>query len=231
MRSCRIGRSAPELRVRAKPRSKPDPTTSRASLGQRNTTVMSYFPTCKGGLRMESLRHFAHRSLATLLETDPEVVQWTTEIAPVQVACDRAFTPNFLVTERHRQVAIRVLRTEQLASARREERHQMVETACARMGMAFEVRTEEDIKNDPWLPMAEEILWHRPHDVPQEVLIKVGAMASAPPSTLGLVHDLLGGGQATWPVVISLIARGCIEIQRAGRLCAATRVLSCGIGE
>ncbi len=225
MRACRIDLATPARRVRVKPRVAPQPVADRA--GQRNTSIVSYFPTRKGGWRMERLRHYAHRSLATLLETDPQVLTWTTEAEPLVLGDGWEFTPSFRVAERGRHVAVHVLRAERLTDARHQERHRAVRDAYDRLDIAFEVRTEEDIKADPRLPVAEEILWHRPREVPAAMALQVGTMAAAPPATLGELHARLGGAAATWPLVVALVARGCIELEGADRLNADTRVLAC----
>lgn len=226
MRACRIDPAMPVLRVRAKPRVAPQHAADKA--GQRNTSVVSYFPTRKSGWRMERLRHYAHRSLAALLETDPQVLKWTTEAEPLAVGTGWwGFTPDFWVLERDRRAAIRVVRAARLKNARHDERHRSVRDAYARFGIAFEVRTEEDITADPRLPVAEEILWHRPREVPAALALQVGTMAATPPSTLGELHARLGGAAETWPLMIALVAQGCIELESADRLDAETRVLAC----
>ena len=156
MRPCRIDLAMPLPRVRAKPCVAPQPAADKA--GQRNTSVVSYFPTRKSGWRMERLRHYAHGSLAALVETDPQILKWTTEADPLSVGTGWGFTPDFWVLERDRRAAIRVVRAARLKNARHDERHHSVRDAYARLGIAFEVRTEEDITADPRLSVAEEIL-------------------------------------------------------------------------
>ena len=225
MRACRIDLVTPARRVRAKPRVAPQPVADKA--GQRNTSVVSYFPTRKGGWRMERLRHYAHRSLAALLETDPRVLRWTTEAESLALGDGLKFTPSFWVVGSRHCTAIRVLRADRLKGARHEERHRAVRDAYGRLDVAFEVRTEEDIEADPRLPVAEEILWHRPRDVPAGMSLRVDTMAAAPPATLGELHARLGGAAGTWPLVIALVAQGCIELESTDRLDAGTRVLAC----
>ncbi len=225
MRVCRIDLATPERRVRAKTRLLSQPATDKA--GQRKTSIVSYFPTRKGGSRMERLRHYAHRSLAALLETDPQVLKWTTETETLVLGERWSFTPSFWVVEHHRHVAIRVLRAGILKNARNEERHHAVRGAYGRLGVAFEVRTEEDVKTDPRLSVAEEILWHRPRDIPAGMALQVGTMAAAPPATLGELHARLGGAADTWPLMIAMVAQGRIELENTDCLDAETRVLAC----
>lgn len=225
MRACRIDIATPARRIRVKPRLPPQPAADRA--GQRNTSVVSYFPTRKGGWRMERLHHYAHRSLAALLETDPQVLRWTTEAEPLAMEDGREFTPSFWVVGSRHCTAIRVLRADRLRGARHDERHRAVRDAYGRLDVAFEVRTEEDVKADPRLSVAEEILWHRPWDVPAGMSLQVGTMAAAPPATLGELHTRLGGAAETWPLMIALVAQGFIELEDAERLDTATRVLAC----
>lgn len=230
MRACRISIPVPARPVRAKSPRRPDPTGPEDKLGQRDTSVVSYFPTRKGEPRMERLRHYAHRALAVLLETDPQVLTWTTEAEPLPLgdgerACE--FVPNFWVVERRRRVAIRVLRADRLRGSRQQERHAAVRDAYDKRGVCFEVRTEEAIAADPRLPAARYLLWHRAWDVPDEVAVRVGAMAADPPRTLGQLHARLGGAAETWPQVLSMVARGGIEICDTVEVGPGTEVVAC----
>lgn len=227
MRACCISLVKPTRKVWKNPRRERKPAAEPAKTGQRDTSIVSYFPTIKGGLRMERLRHYAHRSMAVLLETDPEVVFWTTEGEPLSLEDEGEFQPNFFVRERQRNLTLRIVRKELLPESRKAERHRFVKERYGEKGVIFQVFTEELLQADARVQVAEEILWHRPWDVPPAVVFEVGLMASDPPGTLGLLHSRLGGAEETWPLVVALIAQGLIEVGLPDRLDGSTEVRAC----
>lgn len=231
MRKCRL--AAPLTSQSWSPRFKP--SNGRAApgtkTGQRNTSVMTYFPTWKGGKRMERLRHYFHADMAALLETDRHVLRWTTEVQAFQFDDDGRdihFTPNFQVTELSGTRFIRLVRETDFKAARRNERHELLKQQFGDMGMQFDVLSDVQLAAHPHLQTARDILFHRYRDVPDEMVHRLGALAAAgPPPTLGELHVEVGGDELGWEQLLSLVAQGHVDVDLAYGLTPDTPVVAC----
>lgn len=216
---------SPQFKVR-KTKPKPEP------VGQRNTSVMSHFPTWKGTFRMERLRHYFHVDLASILEVDPEVRHWTADVKPYQFQVgDRAisYRPSFLVTTEATKQALRLVRAGNRKAIATSERHQMLADLFDEIGIEFIVLTDADVRESPRLPVAKEILFHRYPGVPDEIPMAIAAMALAgAPKTLGELEARLGEpGPATWTLVCAAVAEGLVDIDLDAGLSRNTAVLAC----
>ena len=234
MRVCRIGTSPkallpmPALQRMAEPKESEILGTGREASG----SPMSYFPTRKGPSRMERLRRYSHRSMAMLLETDPDVTWWTAEPEPLPFSLDGKDVevfPHFLVHRADERQAVRIVRSHRFVRA---ERHLLdaVEAAYADRGVAFLTVTERGLQSDTRLAAARTILWHRPWKPSAEMAARTAAMSASPPSTLGDLHELLGGGEESWPFIIGLVAHGWVEVDRGSDLSPDTAVQACKMG-
>lgn len=230
MRNCFIGIKPPGFKFNPKKLSKTARVPSETKLGQRDTSVVCYFPTIKGGMRMEKLRHYAHRDYAVILDTDPEVVSWTTEGVPIEFAFggrEMTFMPNFSVVTRARKRVVRLVRGEYLEESRRAERHRSAAAAYRNVGIDILVIAEESVKSDYRLENAELLHWHRVWELPEALRVLVAGLAGNPPATLGDLQQLIGGGSDTWPFILSLIGRGYLETAGTGWIGPKTKVTAC----
>lgn len=244
MRSRRVGAVPPKggwcsrfaKRKRDEPKSaeevgQPPGPKAADEVGQRQTQVMSYFPARKGGPRMERLRHYWHVGMATLLEVDPDVRSWTTEVEVVRRRLDPddsvQFTPHMWVVARDGYRALRLIDGGDGARARWLERNGWVRDRCRENGADLVVITREEVDTHPLLKTAKTILYHRRWDVPEEYALRVAAMADHPPATLGALHAALDPYEGAWPQVLALIGQGLIEIEMSGHLDPSVPVVAC----
>ncbi len=230
MRNCCIGIKPPKFKFNPKKPPGEVREPSGTKLGQRDTSVVCYFPTIKSGMRMEKLRHYAHRDYAVILDTDPEVVSWTTEGVPIEFAFggrEMTFKPNFSIVTRAKNRVVRLVRGDYLEESRRAERHRSAAAAYRNIGVDILVVTEESVKADYRLENAETLHWHRVWELPEALKVLVAGLAGDPPATLGDLQHLIGGGPGTWPFVLSLVGRGYVETAEKGRIGLKTRIAAC----
>lgn len=191
---------------------KPPPTDERR---RKKTLAMSYFPTVKTR-EMVPLRHYFHVDMAYLLDAWPEVVAWTTDAPPLAVAQpggDVAFTPDIVVTERDRAYALRLLDRGTKPSKARDERYRAIDAAYRERGGSLVVLTREELEAHPHLQAAKSLFYHRTRNWPADLpLALVAATGKVPPATLDDLLRLLGGGEAAWADILSLVAHGHIRV-------------------
>ena len=231
MRSRRIGAVPPEggWCPRFARRQKTERKQS-AEVGQRKTQVMSYFPTRKGQPRMERLRHYWHVGMAAMLEVDPQVRSWTTEVEAVRlIAADEPlqFTPHMWVSAREGYRALRLVDGGENARGRWLSRHGFLRDRYLQDGADLLVVTREEVEGHPLLKAANTILYYRRWEVPENYVLRVASIVDDPPPTLGALHAELDPRQGSWPQILALVGQGLIEIEMSGRLDPEVPVVAC----
>jgi hypothetical protein len=180
---------------------------------------------------MERLRHYFHANMAALLETDPDVLYWTTEVDAYRFqhrGRDIVFIPSFQVEDVGGTRVIRLVRAQERASLRSQEHHRLLRRLFRQRGMEFDVLSDAELASHPRLRSAKEILFHRYWDVPDDLPYQVAIMAAShPPATLGELHERLGGGAVVWEQVLSLVAQGFVELEARPGLTAETGIRAC----
>lgn len=235
MRVCRIGVPPATLIGERKPRRRAVPAADvelADVIKRKHKPFMSYFPARKQESRMERLLRYSHRAMAALLETDPDVLTWTTEVEPQTVKFEgreREIAPHFLTTSAKGTQAIRLTRGNRI-SGRSLEFYMTVTADYAEQDVQFRVERECDVLAHPRLPAARTILWHRPWLPSNALLAATAALADCPPSNLGELNDILGGAENTWPFIISMIARGWVDVGQAVSIGPETLVRACKMG-
>lgn len=199
--------------------------------GRKNTLFMSYFPTVKGTLRMEGLRHYFHKDMALVLDARFTVTAWTAETRPIACECRRRpfdFTPDFLVDDIDGNYAVRLLQQGTTTSGRIVERHQAVDRAYRDEGRFLVVMTAEESSTHPYLPAAKALFDNRRHDWPDDL---PGAIAEAweheCPITLRDIRDSMNGDRESWLQLLSLAALGYLHLDLSCPLDEETLVLAC----
>lgn len=234
MRVCQIGTSPKKLIPKRKSHSRAKKPASdvQASKRVRRNLFMSYFVTRKSGSPCSAgLRHYSHRALALLLEVDPEVLSWTTDGEPVSVefkGTRHEVFPDFVVQRRSGAQAILVRGGKRKTGARLEF-DMAIKAAYAERGIEFQAEFEEELLADPRVEVAKTILWHRPWGPSTEMLTRVAQLSSSPPANLGELQKVLGD-EASWPFVVSLIARGWVDVGIPSALGSQTPIRACKIG-
>lgn len=213
MRACQIGAKLPKgtwtpRKLQREARAKPASNNA--------ARIVSYFPTIKGGRRMEPLYRGSHIALAYLLEADSSVVRWTTSTSSLQVIEEegpRPFAPHFLVDD-HDTVseAIYVSRKpsdEESIEERVDARFSAVKAAYHAQSMRFRAYSEDELATHPYLKTAKDIYYYRCLDWPHGLEIEVAASAAR---NLGELHRQLGETSKSWQWILTLIGNGFIEI-------------------
>jgi len=210
MRKCRIGAAMPRgswaptfaPQVTRKPRT--------AEKDEAATQPMAYFPTMKGSLRSEPLRHYFHRDMAYLLEADPEVLTWTTQVDPMETD-EGGIRPSFKAEHVGGTRLIHV--THRPPGEKRRAQYRAMQAHCRQQGLSFEVLSREELTAHKRLPASRDLFFFRPFEFPRELPVMVSALAAAQEvRTLGDILNGLGGAEGLWPQILSLTARGYIEV-------------------
>jgi hypothetical protein len=230
MRMCNMALTAPvknwSPRFKAQKKQKREP----ADPGQRNTVILTYFPTRKGALRMEGLKHYFHADMAEILEMDRTVDHWTARTERFEFADDKksfSMRPDFMATGSGGPRAIRLLKATE-ENERRRERHAQLRQRFAEIGIAFEVMTDVGLANDTRTHVAKELRYHRYRDRREGLaLLCVEAFQRLPKPTLGAIHVSLGGDNDLWFELLSHTSRGFLEIDLIDGLSADTPVHAC----
>jgi hypothetical protein len=203
--------------------------STQDNVGEKDTPIVAYFPTWKGGFRNERLRHYFHVDMARLLEADPNVEMWTTDFVALPLADDpsgRGFKPAFRVVGKDCIRFVHLIDSPVKSGARRE-RHDVLRERCRTQGMIFEVLTRSEVEQHPRLATSREILFYRSLDTPPELPVMASAvMAVSGPLTLGELHKRLGGGFALWEQVVSLVGKGHIDVDMSMPLGPNMTILS-----
>ena len=206
MRVCCVSKSRSRLHVPKRLHSSRDEGSKR-----RGTSVMVYFPTRKGEPRLERLHHYRLRSMAILLEADPDVSAWTAEPDDCSDATLDSFVPNFLVTRTTGRSALRVIRRKALTEAVLE-RYQLAARDLDERRIGLELHVEEQVEADPRLPVARDILRLRSWTVSDDLLARAAAISMRrTPRSLGAMHEALGGGD-TWDGLLALVGHGHVDV-------------------
>jgi len=190
--------------------------------------VMSYYPTHKGGARLEKLRRTTHAVMAELLDADPTVIRWTSSPAPIRdgLSDDEGFVPHFTAELRDgRQRAIKILRS---SSYGIEAQQALLEVGFSHMGVEFELLSEKQLSQHPMREVARTLFKVRPMDVPDGLLIEaLSAILEGRAETLGELLDQLEDQGASWPNILTLVSRGHIEVAWGVDLDRNTPVVGC----
>ncbi|WP_156963780.1 hypothetical protein [Muricoccus aerilatus] len=194
------------------------------------TPTMVYFPTYKGGHRNERLRHYFHEDMAYLLEADPQVLRWTTEVEPIDVLHDdnqmRPFIPSM------RAVTTRGVRMVKLAWGKRQPKRRSAKARRPRPvdvdGLTYEFLMGEDLTVHPCLPASKEVIYHRPRETdPDLPCLAAAVFSESRPVTLGDLQERLGRKVAALEDLISLVAQGFIQVDLRCKVDAGMTVLGC----
>ena len=208
----------------------PQPPQRRAA---PRAGVMAYFPTWKGGRRMERLRHYFHEDMAVLLEADPDVLRWTADAEAVEAEHDdgavRAFVPS-MRAETRRGVRLIKLRDDCRRDGTRRGEGPVRPSPLALPAATFERLTRSELASHPRLAASAEILFHRPRDLAPALPLRVASMAALEPfPDLGAVLHRLEG-RAAWEDVLALVARGHVEVDMSFPLGPDMPVVCCKPG-
>lgn len=235
MRVCQIG-ATPKSLVLKRKRRHPDRAGGQDIKEIERTTrsvFMSYIPVRKGGMSCSrGLHRNSHCAFAMLLEVDPEVISWTTEAEPLKVTFkgrQSDFMPHFVVKRKQGPQAVLVRRGERRTGPVLDFDMTLI-AAYAEQGVEYRAEFEDELRVDPRLTVAQTILWHRPWRPSDDVLARTAALAENPPSNLGELQKVLGLDQASWPDVISLIARGWVDIGIPTAIGPETPIRACSMG-
>lgn len=189
---------------------------------------MAYFPTWKGGRRMERLHHYFHEDMAFLLEADHEVTYWTADAEPIDLEYDdgevRPFRHSFRAETRG---GLRLIRL-------RDESHPLTKQPRTRarpvemLGVRCEFYGKAALAGHPRLRTSKEILFHRPRPWTPELPHRVATMAAMEhPDTLGGLHLRLGHSEVAFEDLVSLVAQGFIDVDLDFPVGPAMPVLAC----
>jgi hypothetical protein len=235
MRVCQIGASSTTL-VPKRKRRRPDRAGGRDVKETERTTrsvFMSHIPVRKGGESCSrGLHRISHCAFAMLLEVDPEVISWTTEAEPLKVTFkgrQSDFVPHFMVKRKQGLRAVLVRRGARTTGPVLD--FDMTLTAAyAEHGVEYRAEFEDELRVDPRVTAAQTILWHRPWRPSEDVLARAAALAKNPPPNLGELQRVLGLDEASWPFVISLVARGWVDVGIPMSIGPETPVRACTMG-
>jgi hypothetical protein len=120
---------------------------------------VSYFCTRKGESRTERLKHYSHRAMALLLESDPDILAWTTEVEPLTVrfeGSEHEFTPHFLATSKAGPLAFFITLAKKI-QGKRLDFYMTVTATYAERGVRFRFGRECDMLANPRRPAASAI--------------------------------------------------------------------------
>lgn len=191
---------------------------------------MVYYPTWKGGRRMEPLRHYFHEDMAVLLEADPAVVKWSAQVESLDVEHDDGVVREFRPSMRAEvQGRIRLIKLHddsrrgppEVAGRRRA-------WPVAARGISFERYTRSQLAKHPRLRTSQDIIFHRSRDLPRELPLQAASLAAVSlPRTLGELHERLGRSNVVWEDVLSLVAQGYVEVDMGAAVGPGMSVVAC----
>ena len=203
-------------------------SVSAEPMRQGAKAVTVYVPTRKRGEpRMERLRHAGHRSMATMLEADPDVIEWTVEGTTLfDVSALSSVKPSFLVRRKRERSVIKVMERAKLDTAALD-RFEDAAAELSAVGIVSELRLREDVDADPRLAVARTLLRLKTWSLREGVLARAAAIAGrGMPRTLDELHDRMGADEDGWIDVLSLIGRGHVDIGLPMRLDGMTAIRS-----
>lgn len=194
---------------------------------------MAYFPTWKGGRRMERLRHYFYEDMAVLLEADPAVLSWTAEPGPLDLEHDdgevRPFTCTFRAeTEDYSRLIKLNDDARKLKLGRKPKRHPRRPRPLQAPDLVCEYYTCSALAQHPRLRTSRDILFHRPRYWARELPYRIATMAALEhPATLGEIHRRLASPEVAFEDLVSLVAQGYIEVDLDFPVGPEMPVLSC----
>lgn len=184
------------------------------------STIMSWQPSKKGSHRMVPLCRFSHIPMAELLEADPHVDFWYSNIPSDPGAIELVEDADFVAHSGADRIAYRI---------KRAPSPEMSDAKKAFMELASDRRVvlpASDLLADPRLPVARDILRVRSLPVTEELGEKASSLASDPdgPKTLGLLREMLGGSEISWNLIKAIIGHGYVKVHLASSLEAHTPI-------
>ena len=198
------------------------------SASSRGVTV-AYFPTWKGGRRMERLRHYFHEDMACLLEMDPDVLRWSTE----ELANDnhedaaRAGSRSSMVAETSRGMRFIELYDDTSPGGRQVTTGRPF---ASKFPASVEVErlSRTELMSHPRLAASEELLFHRPRVWEPALPLRAAAMdAVQAVRDLGDLYVRLGSNSVCWEDVLSMVAQGFVSVNMDDAVGPAIRVVAC----
>ena len=188
MRKNRLGkpsaRNPQDYKFRLPSEDRPQPKTDK--LGRPTKMVAAYWPSRKGGFRMQLLRRYWHVNMPYLLDVWPHVLDWSSSVETIAYEADGnkgEFTASFRVRETTGAYALYLYESgtpENCTAekeAAREARHERFASLFAERRDRLRFMSRAMLEGHPHLEAAKEIFYHRywalPEDMPREVAFMV----------------------------------------------------------
>ena len=204
-------------------------TAAAAERHERGTAaVMAYFPTWKGGLRMERLHRYSHLDMAFLLEADPTVTRWTADTRAEHLEHDdgeiRPVHHTFRVDTWN---GVRLITLRDKTRSRQKSKRDRAPPIDG-PDLRCETYSSDDLLADRRLQTSKDILFHRPRPWPRELPHRIATMAAIErPATLGDLHRRLSAPDVAFEDVISLVAQGFVDVDLNHQLGTDMPVVAC----
>jgi hypothetical protein len=116
-------------------------------------------------------------------------------------------------------------------TAARQAKHDRLALLFSERGDRLRFMSRSELEGHPHLESAKEIFYHRywdwPDDLPRDVAVMVSRGNAR---TLGDLLGRLGGGEATWRQLLSLISNGYVDVDLDEGLGKHTAVTAARIG-
>ena len=169
---------------------------------------------------MVPLCRFSHIPMAELLEADPHVDFWYSNIPSDPGAIELVEDADFVAHSGADRVAYRI---------KRAPSSEVSDAKIAFMEMASDRRvviSANDLLADPRLPVARDILRVRSLPITDELGEKASTLASAPdgPKTLGLLRGMLGASEISWDMIKAVVGLGYVKVHLTSSLEAHTPI-------
>lgn len=191
----------------------------------RTSTIMSRFPSKKGpgkkgADRSVPLRRFSHIPMAELLEADPHIDFWYSNLPSDSGATELVEDADFVAHFGDDRIIYRV---------KRAPSPELSDAKSAFMDMASYSRivlSANDLLADPRLPVARDILRVRSMPVAEDLAEASVGLASDPdgPKTLGALQEALGASDVSLDLIKAFIGLGYIKVRLADSLDATTPI-------
>ena len=224
MRKCHLGKPSarnPRDTEFKLPRAE-TPKTNIDKMGRPSNMVATYWPSRKGGFRMQLLRRYWHIKMPYLLDVWPHVHDWSSSVEMLPWEADGKkgeFTASFRVQEAACSYAVYLYEDgkpndgDEAKVAAREAKHERLALLFSERGDHLRFMSRSQLETHPHLESAKEIFYHRywdwPNDLPRDVAVMVSRKEAR---TLGDLLGRVGGGDATWHQLLSLISNGHIDV-------------------
>lgn len=180
-----------------------------------NGPVMSRLPSWRGEHRIISLYHYFHADMGYILEADPEVLTWTTDVEAVPYEEDgqqKVFVPSI---KAYTRTGVRLIKLIHGSKPGRGGAKPLTAKTAPRPqpGVTFEIYSRRDLEAHPRLRASRDIVYHRCRELDAHLPMRLAAtFAGRPPRKLGEVHAFLGGTPEDWFDVLALVAKGHVEV-------------------